>query len=92
MFSENTQKQIQLISGIVVALGGLVGVVTELFGKTIKAFGQFPPWAAWIGYAAAADTIKPPGDFWAVVEWLNAQPGIDLTRPPERMKPGGSRG
>jgi hypothetical protein len=52
MFSENTQKQIQLISGIVVAIGGLAGVVTELFGKTIKAFDQFPPWAAWIGYAA----------------------------------------
>jgi hypothetical protein len=34
----------------------------------------------------AANTIKPPGDFWAVVEWLWAQSGIDLARPPERTK------
>ena len=33
-----------------------------------------------------AKTIRPPGDFWAVVEWLKGQPGIDLTRLPERMR------
>jgi len=34
----------------------------------------------------AANTIKPPGDIWAVAEWLKGQPGVDFTRPPERMK------
>ncbi len=64
MFSGDTQKQIQFISGIVVALGGLVGGVAELFGKTIKAFDQFPFWAAWIGYA----TLFLLGS-WLLIKW-----------------------
>ncbi len=40
----------------------------------------------------AATAIKPPGDFWAVAEWLKAQPGLDFGRPPERMKTARSRG
>lgn len=36
-----------------------------------------------------AGSIKPPGDVWAVVEWLKLKhPGVDLTTPPERVKAG----
>jgi hypothetical protein len=34
----------------------------------------------------AATTVRSSGDLWAVVEWLNAQPNIDVTTPPIRPK------
>jgi hypothetical protein len=33
-----------------------------------------------------AKAVKPPGDVWAVVEWLKTQRGIDLTTPPQRTR------
>jgi hypothetical protein len=63
MFSENIQKQLQLISGIIVALVAVVGGVAELFGK-VKAVGQFPSWAAWIGYVALFLL-----GLWLLIKW-----------------------
>src|SRR6516162_2697860 len=70
MFSEKTQKQILLVSGIIIALAGLVGAIGQLFGNIgelfgkIKALEQFPPWTAWIVYAAFF-----LGGLWLLIKW-----------------------
>jgi hypothetical protein len=63
MFSENTQKQLQLISGIITTLAALIGGVAGIFGK-ITAFDQFPPWAAWIAYVALFLL-----GLWLLIKW-----------------------
>jgi len=70
MFSEKTQKQLLLASGIITALVALVGGMGQLFGNMgelfgkIKAFEQFPPWAAWIAYGALFLF-----GLWLLVKW-----------------------
>src|SRR5215510_9599763 len=48
MSGEQLQKYLQLLGGIVAALGGIIGGGTELFHKV----GALPPWLAWPIYAA----------------------------------------
>jgi hypothetical protein len=47
MISENTQKQLLLISGILTAAGGLIGAAAEIIKKTIGCrFGRLSPFTS----------------------------------------------
>jgi hypothetical protein len=70
MFSDNTQKQILLLSGIIVALGGvlsavagIVGNFTDFFGK-IDALHKLPGWAFWITSCALFLLC-----LWLLIKW-----------------------
>jgi hypothetical protein len=51
MFSENTQKQLQLVLGILSPLVAIIGLATDVLDK-IAAFQNFGPWASWPFYLA----------------------------------------
>ena len=51
MFSENTQKHLQLVLGILSPLAAIIGIATDLLDK-IAAFQKFGPWVSWPIYVA----------------------------------------
>src|SRR5882757_469952 len=70
MTTEQTQKQLLLITalisgvgGIVSAIGGIVGNFTDLFGK-IDALNKLPSWSFWV----ASCTLLLLG-LWLLIKW-----------------------
>jgi hypothetical protein len=69
MVSENTQKQLQLVLGILTALVAIVGGATNLLDQ-ITAFQKFGPWVPWLIYVA----------LFALGIWLLYQRGTHRSR------------
>jgi Novel STAND NTPase 1 len=70
VISEKTQKQLELVAGIigafggiVIALGGIVGNFTDFFGK-IEAFSKLPSWV----FLTASGVLFVLG-LWLLIRW-----------------------